>query len=302
MQTLPAEQFEAYTEGLFHISEELYHDHVRAPYVNRGLIVTMLSTTAAHAKALLDGTAAKKKPTPAMVIGSLMDKALLEPDRFKEGLSHWVKPAGLKLSTKEGMGWKCDHPDLPYIPAVTDSATEASAEDIRQMIESVMRHKIARRIVEQSVKQESAFCIDPETGLMRKCRPDTRLADNNGQLTLADLKTTFPGGASDSAFSVHCGRMAYHIQSEFYSDIYRDLTGEKTFFLFMVVERKPPYALSIFQIDLEGKNAAHRQYKQALRQFKECKESGVWPTYPEHIRVIRLPRWTINPPDPVVLD
>ena len=51
------------------------------------------------------------------------------------------------------------------------------------MIESVMRRKVARRIIEESTKQESAFAKDPNTGLLRKCRTDARLIENSGRLS-----------------------------------------------------------------------------------------------------------------------
>lgn len=291
-------EFKSGSEGVFEIPADTYHNHVAAPEINRSLVVEMVINTPSHVKAIIDGKRTKKV-TPAMIVGTMMDLALLEPDKFKEGVSHWIKPEGLDMRTKDGIAWKKDHPDLPAIPAKTQSLTEASVEDIYGMIQAVMRHKNARRIVETSVKQESAFCFDPDTGILRKCRPDTRLSDNDGRLVLADLKTTFPGGASAKAFAAHAARMGYHIQDPFYSDIYKDLVGETPFFIFFVVERKPPYAVRVFQIHDEGKQRGREDYKFALERFAKCKETGVWPSYPDDIEVVRLPGWALAAPEPV---
>jgi len=289
MEVLPANEFVSGKEGVFHIPDTVYHNHILAPEVNRGLVMEMMRSSAAHVLSLIDGKLPPKKPTPEMVVGSLFDRALLEPDLFNEGVSHWVRPPGMRLTTTSGIAWKKVHSGLPIL-------TSEQSLDIRNMIEAVMRHKLARRIVEESSKQESAFCLHPDTHILRKCRPDARLVENSGRMLLADLKSTFRGGASADAWSNHCARMGYHIQDAFYSDIYRDLAGEDPFFVFLVVERKPPYAVRLFEIHEEGRNVARDKYRRALDLFKECKASGVWPSYPETIERIRLPRWELHPP------
>jgi exodeoxyribonuclease VIII len=290
--TITHTEFKPNTEGIFNITSSLYHNHKEAPEISRSLVVEIATRTPAHVRAMLDG-AAKREPTKAMISGTLTDMALLEPDKFGEGISHWIRPEGLDLRTKEGKSWMADHPGLPAIYLETDSPNEASVMDIRGMIESVMKHGLARRIVEGFTKQESAFCFHPDTGLLRKCRPDTRGSDNSGRLTIADMKTTFYGGTADGVFSKHCASMAYHVQHAFYSDIYRDLLGEDPFFIFFVVERKPPYAVRMFQIHDEGVMAGREQYKRGLESYARCKASGEWPAYPEIIETIKLPKWAL---------
>ncbi len=270
---------------------ETYHNHVQAPEVSRSLIVEMVNKSPAHVRAMIDGSS-KKKETKAMVSGTLVDLALLEPDKFKEGVSHWTRPDGLNLNNKEGIKWKEDHPDLPYLKRTTDDPAEASAEDIQGMIAAVMRHKISSKIVERSVKQEAAFCYDPATGLLRKCRTDARLDDDSGRLTLADMKSTFYGGTAKHIFRKHVQDMGYDIQHPFYSNIYRDLLGADPFFVFFVVERKPPYSVRMFQIDeqSEGAAEAREEMKIAMAKFAECKASGIWNGYEEKIEPVQLAR------------
>lgn len=303
MQTLPEEKFSPNIEGLYALPDSVYHNYQKSPAVSRSLLVEVISTSPAHAKAMRDESATFV--TPAMTSGTLMDKALLEPDKFKEGVSHWVKPAGMKLSTKEGIQWKKDHPGvddggLPYLPAESDAPDTASVADIKGMIESVMDHPIGRRAVETSVKQESAFCYDVTTGLLRKCRPDMRLYDNSGRMVLVDLKTTSHGGGASSVWSGHCARMSYHVQDAFYTDIYQDLLGSDPMFIFMVVERKKPYAVRLFQIEATGKQVGREKYQRAMSILKTCEDSGHWPSYSSAIEVIRLPRWETQAVDPIV--
>lgn len=289
---MSADQFAPGIEGLFDLDAKVYHDHGKAPGVSRSVLVEMLEFSARHARSLVDGSY-KKKATAAMNGGSLVDMALLEPHKFKEGMSHWVVPAGMSLATKEGIAWKKDHPregpgGLPYMRAETDAEDEVSVVDMANIIESIMAYKEARYIVERATKQESCFCVDPGTGLMRKVRPDARLFES--QLVLADLKVTFRGGVTEKAWAAQCAREMYHVQDSFYSDTYKDLLGEKVYFVFIVVERKHPYVCRVFQLDPLAKQNARDKYRAALDQFKQCQETGVWPAY-EGIKVISLPRW-----------
>lgn len=287
--------FEPWIEGVFDIPNDLYHSHVKAPEISRSMIVELAQNTPAHVKAVMDGERIKKA-TKQMVSGTLADLAILEPDKFKEGVSHWIRPEGLDLRTKEGKQWEKDHPALPAILDSSDDPAVASMEDIQGMIASVMSHKVARRIVEQSVKQESVFCYDPDTGLLRKVRPDARLVDGCGRLTLGDLKTTFVGGTSSRVWASHAASMGYFVQDPFYSDVYKDLMGEEPFFLFFVVERKPPYAVRVFQIDSMGRQAGRELYKRSMEQFAKCKQDGLWPAHNDSdgIETIRLPYWVIK--------
>ena len=297
--------FKPNTEGIFaDLPAESYHDHKATPEVSRGIVVRMISQTPQHVRAMIDGLS-KKEPTDSMISGQMIDMALLEPDRFEEGVTHYVKPAGINLTTVEGRAWKKDHPlDIPRIPAETDKTTEASLTDIKAMIASVMRHKVARKLVERGVKQESAFAFDKETGLLRKCRFDSRLQENSGRLVIGDLKSTEPGGTTEEKFGKKILNHGLFIQNPFYSDILKDLSnGEQPFFLFFVVERKPPYTVRVFQLDTVGIEIGRSEIRRSLNSFAKCKAEDKWPDWQDAdgIKIISLPRWKIIQADSVNL-
>lgn len=298
--TLPKEEFCPGAEGAFEIPREMYHDYQAAPGISRSLVVEMTKYTAAHARSVIEGKFVKVE-TQAMTGGSIFDLMLLEPDKFGEGLSHWTVPAGMNLTTVEGRSWKKDHPKsgangLPYIWAESEANDKASLVDMQGMMASLMAHRTARRLIESSIKQESAFALDPRTGLMRKVRPDMRSVDNSSRIVLADLKSTFRGGVDSHEWSRHGGRMFYDIQDSFYSDVYRDL-WEDPFFLFVAVERKPPYAARLFQLDVDAKKWARTQYQRTMDNFRKCQDTGVWPAYDEGISIISLPGWRMRTQD-----
>lgn len=297
--------FKPNTEGIFpSVSSELYHDHKATPEVSRGIVVQMIAQTPQHVRAMIDGLL-KKEPTDSMISGQMIDMALLEPDKFKEGVTHYIKPAGMNLATKEGIQWKKDHPlPIPRIPAETDDPAKASLTDIKAMIESVMRHKVARKIVERGIKQESAFAFDKETGLLRKCRSDSRLTENTGRMVIGDLKSTEPGGTTEDKFARKIVQHGLFVQNPFYSGIYKDLcNGEEPFFLFFVVERKPPYTVRVFQLDAIGMEIGRNEIRRSLDTFAKCKAENKWPDWQDEdgIKIISLPRWKIIQADNVNL-
>jgi len=297
--------FQPNTEGIFaNLPASAYHNHKATPEVSRGIVVQMISQTPSHVRAMIDGLL-KKEPSDSMISGQMIDMALLEPDKFKEGITHYIKPEGISLATKEGIKWKKDHPlDIPRIPAETDKPTEASLTDIKAMIESVMRHKVARKIVERGKKQESAFAFDKETGLLRKCRFDSRLQENSGRLVIGDLKSTEPGGTTEDKFSKKIVQHGLFVQAPFYSRILSDLSnGENPFFLFFVVERKPPYTVRVFQLDSVGMEIGNQEIRKSLNTFAKCKAEDKWPDWQDEdgIKIISLPRWKIIQADTINL-
>lgn len=298
-------EFTAWKEGMFDIPMSLYHNHKEAPEINRGILMELISKTPQHANSMVVGSSTKKKASASMISGQMVDMALLEPDQFKDGVSHYVRPEGMKLTTKDGIQWKKDHPlDIPLIYAASDKQDEASLEDINAMIASVMKHKVAKKIVERSVKQESAFSYDKETGLMRKCRPDAKLSENSGRLCIGDLKSTEPGGTTEDKFSKKIVQFGYFIQCPYTMDIYKDLSnGEQPFFLFFVVERKPPYTVRVFQLDAIGMEIGRNEIRRSLDTFAKCKAENKWPDWQDEdgIKIISLPRWKIIQSDNINL-
>lgn len=295
-------EFKPNTEGIFDIPSQQYHDHKATPEVSRGIVVKMISQTPEHVRAMIDGKI-KKEPTDAMISGTMIDMALLEPDKFIEGVTHYIKPAGLNLTTVEGRAWKKDHPlEIPRIPMETDKPDTASVADIKAMIESVMRHKVARKLVERGRKQESAFAFDKETGLLRKIRMDSRLQENTGRLVIGDLKSTEQGGTTEEKFAKKIVNHGLFIQNPFYSDVLKDLSnGEMPFFLFFVVERKPPYTVRVFQLDSVGIEIGRNEIRKSLTTFAKCKAEDKWPDWQDEdgIKIISLPRWKIIQADTI---
>jgi hypothetical protein len=100
--------------------------------------------TPAHFKAYIDGLF-KTETTPAMRLGQMIHRAILEPD----ALDVSVKPEGLNLSTKEGKEWKA---------AQTKTIiTQDEYVTIKGMRDSVHAHPAVKRVLDNARTEVSLF-------------------------------------------------------------------------------------------------------------------------------------------------
>jgi exodeoxyribonuclease VIII len=83
------------------------------------------------------------------------------------------------------------------------------------------------------------------------------------------------------------------MQSAFYQDGVEVATGGFIKgFVFVAVEKKAPYAVAVYQLDMQGVEAGRVEYKRLLLDLADCKASGKFPAYSERIETISLPAWT----------
>jgi hypothetical protein len=114
--------------------------------------------TPAHYKAKCDGLI-KDEQTPAMRLGSMIHRAILEWD----SLDYVVKPAGMNFATKEGKEWKA---------AQTNAIITADEyQTILGMRDSVNAHPAVKRVLANARTEVSLFA-NGEDGVLRKARID----------------------------------------------------------------------------------------------------------------------------------
>lgn len=186
-----------------------------------------------------------------------------------------------------GKGWKVDVHDFDNW--TTKAAKEAKAASracgripmlakdyavVEAMAESVLNDPRARRIFEAGGQVEaSMFAADPETGVPMRARPDLMAPGR-----MVDLKTA--NDASDDGFARSAAEFGYQAQEWWYRRVRQIVTGEPDAdFLFVVVEKSPPYLVNVIELDGLFAEIGRSQVDRALRLYAECSASGVWPGY-----------------------
>lgn len=278
--------FAPQTEGLFHMDMATY---AKAPGVRKSMLLA-LERSPAHLQAYLQ--APPQEPSDALIFGNLMDHALLEPDLFAEGKSHWRKPEGLKFTTKDGIAYRDSRLEVAALPFLR----QRDEQDIGNMLERLLAHPIVGNIVRRGRTQESIFVYHQPTGVLRKGRPDKVCESDEGTLVIADLKTAIDASLDGFVRAIH--KFAYHVQAAYYLDMYRDLMGTETgepFFMFVAVEKTPPYAIGCYNLDSATLEAGREFYARNLERYARCVKENNWPAYAQNIQTIGLSKWQLNP-------
>jgi exodeoxyribonuclease VIII len=219
-----------------------------------------------------------RKETDAMKIGSLFHTMVLEPEK-----SNFVVGPDVNKNTKEWKAFKADAEASGQ--TIIDQAT---LDMLNGMVESVKSHPAARALLNgPGIAEGSAFWHDERSGELCRCRPDFYLQDLG---IIVDLKST--EDASPKEFARSIAKYNYHMQSAYYQDGVEAATGDFIKgFVFVAVEKKAPYAVAVYQLDMQGVEAGRVEYQRLLLDLADCKSSGKFPAYSDRIETISLPAW-----------
>ncbi len=252
-----------------------FKDYQAAKGVSKSMLDIIAEKTPAH---LLEYMSSGEDETEAMRFGTILHRALLEPDSY-QGAFH-VRPEGLNFTTKDGKAWRDEHSDKPII-------TTPESNQISSMVDAVHTHPFAKRLLAGARTEQNIFVEDGE-GTLRKSRLDA-LTEGN---VIPDIKTC--ESASLDQFERSVSRYRYHVQAAYYLENCNLLGLEKDIFFFICVEKSPPYAVRCLQLMGEVINAGVMLYKRDLQIYRNCIESGQWPAYGDGYEECGLPTWEMK--------
>ena len=66
---------------------------------------------------------------------------------------------------------------------------------------------------------------------------------------------------------------------------------EHTTFIFIALEKDPPYAVAVYEATKDMLETAQRQIGPLLDMYAECLRTDCWPGYKDEVQQIQLPRW-----------
>lgn len=257
------------TEGTFYnLPEDIYR---QAPGVNISNL-KLIGRSPAHYHARVTGP--KQEPTAAMLFGTLLHSACLEPQKLAG--SFVVKPEDMDFRSKVGKEWR-DSQTVPIIDA-------GQATALREAAAKVLAHPTASLVLDGADKEVSVFKRRPGSDLLLKGRLDAIKVDDQGLTTIADIKTT--DDASSNAFARTIGQWGYAQQAAFYMD----LVGA-SYFLFIAVEKTAPYEVAVYCLDEESIAFGRERNSRHLDLLELCKKTDQWAGYSQEIETITLPRW-----------
>jgi hypothetical protein len=288
------ELFEAGEPGIYPgIPASVYH---AANFVSNSRLKPM-TRSAEHCKHAMDHGVTE---TDALKFGSGAHAWLLEPETLERDFivaqqcSARVKSTGRECENTgrfyDDGEWFCgthgkhlsgnDAPDKIVIPH-TQWSEMAAIRD------KVFAHRSARMILNSDGENELSIIANHGiTGLTCKMRLD---AYRSTYSTIADIKTC--QDASRDAFERDIFKFGYYRQAGMYLRLAQQAGMNVEHFAFIAVEKKPPHAVAVYQLNDDVIEQGWTDIERLLHQYAKCQTSGNWPGYSEGVPEIGLPNY-----------
>jgi len=271
------------------IENQPFHEYQATAGLNNSTLWPLISQSPAHAKAILD--AGPTDPTPALVLGSAIHAAVLEPGEFAEA---YVEAPECDRRTTIGKniwaGFVRANPGKTIL-------TTAQMETAIACRDSVWEHPTAGAILRGKTTDgfEASVYWEETVGdltIPMKGRVDvpSRPELFGGELILGDLKST--QDASPRAFANSVAKYGYGLQTHIYRRGWSAVTKEiPVAWYWIAVEKTPPYAVAVYECGGSTLERAAAAYDRGLKTWGECVESGVWPAYDADPQLLDAPPW-----------
>ena len=237
-------------------------------------------------------------------MGGAIHKYLLEREDFEQEFLTGISCARRSKADKErwalwfeengGDGYLItDHKAAEWNGLFEDQTGKhmVTPEEITQiatMAESVAANRNARRLLEGGQAESSVYWKDSESGLNFRCRPDYQ---ND---FCSDLKST--RSADPRLFGNAIHEMGYHISAAMYADGLLQVTGEVHPFLFIAIEKTPPFLCAVYKMDEQATQLGNDLYHHYARKMAQCIYEDRWPGFEDNLD-LPLPSWAYRVED-----
>ncbi|WIY84306.1 PD-(D/E)XK nuclease-like domain-containing protein [Propionimicrobium sp. PCR01-08-3] len=278
----------------------IYNDFDEAEYHSDPIVDGSLS--ASGAKLLLDphcpahyyyDRTHPSKRTKALDAGSIAHGMILGTGAKAIAYPESVLSCNGAAGTKAAKEFKETHEADGYIVV-----KQAELDEITAMVESVRNHPVAGGFFQAGTgkAEQSLFWKDTAHGIWRRARLDwlPTIKEGTRSITIADLKTARTANPRD--WLRHAVDFGYAMQAANYIDGVRSLTGiESVRFVFVIVEKDPPYVPVVIELDDESLQAGAELMNRAADVFARCKSTNTWPGYcDDQIVTGSLPGWYLD--------
>ena len=258
-------------------------EYNKVPGIRRSLLWE-IRRSPAHLKWRMDNP---PEATPALIFGQALHAAVLTPEDY--GRQFAVMPNADRRTKAGREAWDA-------AAAVAQGRTQIAfdwAEQIAGLVQAVRGNPMAARLLD-GPHETSYFWADTLTGEGCKCRTDAETVIGDMHL-IVDLKSC--QDASTDAFMRDALNYGYDVQAAMYTDGYKAVTGREATFVFIAVEKNPPYAVNILQADTLFMQHGQDRYRHLLGLYHECRQRNQWPGYTGFdgdIASLGLPAWLAN--------
>lgn len=210
-----------------------------------------------------------QEPSEDMVIGSAFHKIVLEPETFYDEFAIMPNVDG---RTTQGKLLKKQFEETKGNKQVI---TQDQYDTICGMRDSILSNPYARKLINGNIEQ-SMYFTDDLTKVECKCRPDVwrKVADRVVITDLKSAKSVMPNDFMRDVVKYH-----YDLQTAMYREGASKVLGvpkDNIDFVFIAVEKKPPYLLNIMQADTYVIQKGEADFREYIGTYAECLETSDW--------------------------
>lgn len=264
---------------------QLYKDIPNAEYhdssaLSRSDGLTILKSGPGTAKFLREHK--EESYSTALRFGSMFHTAM-------EGLDEFHRKYGIEAdgdrrtrAYKDAMqALHAKYPDKEFVKQEEWDAITAMSDQIR-------KHPKYKWLVGKDTIREASLFGEVD-GVSIKARPDLLNLTAN---IIVDWKTTQDG--SPSGFQHSVNSFGYWLQPTWYRALVESYFGKKFRFIFVCVEKSPPYNVSLYELPEVEDRWAERQMHAALDTWREAQASNNWPAYSEDVVQLTPRRFVVE--------
>lgn len=252
------------------LSNEDYH---AAPGISKTGLWTIHEKSPAHYRY------GERKETQQFDFGQASHLAILQPDEFEKQVLRGP-------SDRRGNKWK----DAAEWCAAEGKLllTSGDYDAVMTIRDAVHSDPWINAIITggRPIVEASGAWIDKDTGVLCRCRPDLYREDLG---IILDLKTC--ASAHPDAFARAVVNYGYHAQEAFYSDGWRALGEAVEGFVFLAIEKEPPYAFALYELPPAIVEEGRAIVRKSLIAYADCEKADYWPGYANGVQELAFPRW-----------
>lgn len=224
----------------------------------------------------------EREDTDALKIGRAIHTAVFQPELFNG--EFFCLPEIDRRTTK-------GREEYAALVSANPDKTVLKKDEFNKALEiatEVRGNRHVMRLIEGAHAEMSVQWKDSDTGILCKARLDCY---NEELGTVVDLKTTID--ASPAGFARKLYAYGYNRQAAWYLDSLRAHNEAAYHFVFIAVEKEPPYSLGLYRLSDEAIKLSRTENQALLRRYAECLRTDSWPGYTDGIEDISIPKYGI---------
>lgn len=224
----------------------------------------------------------EKEDTPQMKFGRDFHSYILEPKRFKK--EYQVMPEGMVRRGKKWEQFQADFKGKEFVSADDFDTMKAMDDSLNSGL-----YNTAKNLIQNTKQKEKTIVWNHRKfKIPCKCRIDIL---NESLSIIADPKTCANADPNQWIKTALNAKGNPHWQAHWYLEGVKAVLEKDFAFLWILMETKPPYGISVVQATEEMVYLAQEQINLLIPRYIESKKIGIWRGYPDKIVVGELPAY-----------